>query len=162
MKETIELLAGLGFTADAIKEILAGAKNVSVNVFEGNNNVVVIGGNYFESGSKGNPSRKSKKAPQDNSLESAEEQMGEAEPEPEQPPNERDRDTSPPPPEQPPVGPDPDLVQQVRDHLATLQVELDGVDLDSFTEDGLRQVLAAQGMDAAEGALVDNEPIPFD
>ena len=156
MKETIELLAGLGFTADAIKEILAGAKNVSVNVFEGNNNVVVIGGNYFESGSRGNPSRKSKRAPKDNSLESAEEQMGEAEPEPEQPPN--DRDASHPPP----AGPDPDLVQQVRDHLARLQVDFDNVDLDSFTEDGLREVLAAQDKDEAESALLDNEPIPFD
>lgn len=159
MKETVQLLTGLGFTADAIKEILTGATSVSVNIFEGNGNVVVIGGNYFESGSKGRPSRKSKRAPQENSFESLDLDMGEAEPEPEQPPNERD--TSPPPPEAP-SGPDPDLVQQVRDHLAQLQVELDDVNLDSFSEAGLQAVLAAQDMDAAEEALVDNEPLPFD
>lgn len=158
MKETIKLLAGLGFTADAIREILAGATNVSINVFGGNNNVVVIGGNYFESGSSGHPSRKSKRVTQDKSLESAEADMGEAEPEPEQPPNERDAS----PPEQSPPGPDPDLVQEVRDHLAQLQVELDGVNLLSFEENGLREVLAAQDKDAAEEALIENEPLPFD
>ena len=161
MKETIELLTGLGFTADAIKEILTGATNVSLNVFGGNNNVVVIGGNYFESGSKGRPSRKSKGASQDNLLESANEDMGEAEPEPEQPPNERDA-SNPPPAGQPPAGPDPSLIQKVRDHLAQLQVELDDVDLDSFSEVGLKAVLAAQDKGAAEGALIDNEPPPFD
>lgn len=160
MKETIELLTGLGFTADAIKELLAGATSVSVNIFEGNNNVVVIGGNYFESGSKGRPSRKSKRATQ-GSSESAEEEMGEAEPEAEQS-HFNERDASQPPPDQPPPGPNPDLVQQVRDHLAQLQIELDGVNLLSFEENGLREVLAAQDKDAAEEALVDNEPLPFD
>lgn len=160
MKETIELLAGLGFTADAIQEVLAGATNVSINLFDGNNNVVVIGGNYFESGSNGHPSRKSKRATQ-GSSESTEEEMGEPEPEAEQPPL-NDRDISQPPPEQPPAGPDPNLVQQVRDHLAHLQVELDGVSLLSFEENGLREVLAAQDKDAAEEALIENEPLPFD
>lgn len=160
MKETIELLAGLGFTADAIKEMIAGATNVSINVFDGNNNVVVVGGNYFESGSNGHPSRKSKRATQD-SFESTEEEMGEAEPEAEQS-HFNERDASQPPPEQPPPGPNPDLVQQVRDHLAHLQVELDGVNLLSFEESGLREVLAAQDKDAAEEALIDNEPPPFD
>ena len=159
MKETIELLAGLGFTADAIKEMIAGATNVSINIFDGNNNVVVIGGNYFESGFNGHPSRKSKRATQ-GSSESTEEEMGEAEPEAEQSSfNERDAQ---PPPEQPPPGPDPDLVQKVRDHLAQLQVELDGVNLLSFEENGLREVLVAQDKDAAEEALIENEPLPFD
>lgn len=149
----------MGLDASSIERCLAGATNVSVNIFEGNDNIVVIGGNYFESGSNGHPSRKSKRATQ-GSFESTEEEMGEAEPEAEQSHfNERDAQ---PPPEQPPPGPDLDLVQKVRDHLAQLQVELDGVNLLSFEESGLREVLAAQDKDAAEEALIENEPLPFD
>ena len=159
MEATIKLLKEMGLDPASIERCLAGATNVSVNIFEGNDNIVVIGGNYFESGFNGHPSRKSKRATQ-GSSESTEEEMGEAEPEAEQSSfNERDAQ---PPPEQPPPGPDPDLVQKVRDHLAQLQVELDGVNLLSFEENGLREVLAAQDKDAAEEALIENEPLPFD
>ena len=131
MEAAIKLLKEMGLDPASIQRCLAGATNVSVNIFEGNENIVVIGGNYFEKGSKGNPSQKSKKARV--TIGSEDEDMGEPEDSPE-PRSHRDRERSSSEEEE-------SLVDKVEAHLIRNNIDIDGIDLKIYERDTLDQLL---------------------
>lgn len=133
MEATIKLLKEMGLDAASIERCLAGATNVSVNVFEGNDNIVVIGGNYFESGSKGSPSQKSKRARLETEFEDEDEDMGEVEDSPE-PRSRRDREC-------PSSEEEESLVDKVQAHFIRNNIDIDGIDLKVYERDTLDQLL---------------------
>lgn len=132
MEAAIKLLKEMGLDPASIERCLAGATNVSINVFEGNENIVVIGGNYFERGSKGSPSQKPKRARV--TIGSEDEDMGEPEDSPEPPRSRRDR-------ERLSTEEEKSLVDKVQAHLIRNSIDIDGVDLKHYSEDILNQLL---------------------
>lgn len=155
MEETIKLLKEMGLDPSSIERCLAGATNVSINVFEGNDNIVVIGGNYFEKGSKGGPSQKSKKARR-LETESEDEDMGEVEDSPE-PRSHRDRERSSSEEEE-------SLADRVAAHLIRCGINIEDIGLYAYSEDVLNALLQVTDQDAAYNILLTEDgedPNPF-
>ena len=155
LEAAIKLLKEMGLDPTSIERCLAGATNVSINVFEGNENIVVIGGNYFERGSKGNPSQKSKKARR-LETESEDDDMGELEDSPE-PRSHRDRERSSTQEEE-------SLADKVEAHLIHCGIEIEDIALRYYSDNVLNALLQVTDQDAAYNILLseDNEdPPPF-
>lgn len=144
MEAAIKLLKEMGLDPASIQRCLAGATNVSVNIFEGNENIVVIGGNYFEKGSKGNPSQKSKKARV--TIGSEDEDMGEPEDSPE-PRSHRDRERSSTQEEE-------SLVDKVVTHLIQNDIEIDGIEFGIISKDTLNALLTLTTEDEVYNLLM--------
>ena len=153
MEAAIKLLKEMGLDPASIERCLAGATNVSINVFEGNENIVVIGGNYFEKGSKGNPSQ-TKKARVITGSE--DEDMGEPEDSPE-PRSRRDRERSSSEEEK-------SLADKAEAHLINCGIEIEDIVLRDYSDNVLNALLRVTDQNAAFNILLaeDNEdPLPF-